>query len=113
MKPNQTIRNTSVNARGKARPHVWRTGLDPLKHEMYHPWQLASAQARFRGEEFNLLFEDYYQAWLGLWDQKGRSSENLCMTRIDYNDAWSKDNIEIITRKQHCSKQREYKNANK
>jgi len=91
------------------RPHTWLTGPDEYKHNMYVPWMKMKAQANFRGEEWDLDFEDYYNAWHGKWDQRGRSSEQLCMTRKAYDEAWSKDNIEIITRKEHCSKQKQWK----
>jgi hypothetical protein len=95
--------------KGKLRPHVWKCGPDEYKHQMYTPWMMARAQANFRKEEWNLSFEEYFDAWDNLWDQRGRLSEQLCMTRIDYFGAWEKNNIEIITRKEHCSKQREFK----
>jgi hypothetical protein len=95
--------------KGIPRPHVWLVGPDANRHQMYQPWLCARAQANYRGEEWDLAFEDYYNAWNGLWHQRGRLSDELCMTRIEYDSAWHKDNIEIITRKEHCSKQREYK----
>ncbi|CAB4154829.1 hypothetical protein UFOVP647_32 [uncultured Caudovirales phage] len=97
--------------KGVARPHVWIVGQDHYKHQMYHPWQLAKAQANFRKEEWDLSFEDYYQIWNGLWDQRGRLSDDLCMTRIDYEGPWIKTNITIITRREHCQKQKAYQHA--
>ena len=91
------------------RPHTWITGPDEYKHSMYVPWMRMKAQAAFRGEEWNLPFEDFFNAWNGKWENRGRNSDSLCMTRIDYDGIWSKDNIIIITRKEHCSKQKEYK----
>jgi hypothetical protein len=87
------------------RPHVWLCGPDEYKHQMYVPWMMARAQANFRNESWDLEFEDYYNMWNGLWDQRGRLSNNLCMTRRDWDGAWSRDNVEIVTRKQHCQRQ--------
>ena len=95
-------RITGRNAAGKLRPHTWLTGPDEYKHQMYSPWQCMSAQARFRGEPWDLSFEDFYDIWQGHWDDRGRSSDDLCMTRADYELAWSKDNIILITRAEHC-----------
>lgn len=107
--PTKPPKRPSTFVKGVVRPHVWIVGPDAYKHQMYQPWLVAKAQANFRDEEWALPFEDYYEAWNGLWDQRGRLSDDLCMTRIDYEGAWEKSNIEIITRKQHCSKQKEYK----
>lgn len=107
--PNKAPKRPPTFTKGVVRPHVWLVGPDEYKHKMYQPWLVAKAQANFRGEEWDLSFEDYYEAWNGLWDQRGRLSDELCMTRIDYEGAWEKSNIEIITRKQHCGKQKEYK----
>jgi hypothetical protein len=68
---------------------------------MYHPWQLAKAQAKFRGEEFTLTFDQYYNIWLPLWDQRGRKSGDMCMTRRDESRGWTKTNTVILTRKEH------------
>ena len=87
------------------RPHTWLVGPDEYKHQMYTPWMKAKAQANFRGEPWDLEFEDYYTMWNGLWDQRGRLRDNLCMTRIDWDGAWTRDNVELVTRKQHCQRQ--------
>lgn len=105
------VRITKGFGAGVLRPHVWIIGDDHYKHQMYHPWQAARAQAKFRDEEWALTFDDYFQAWNGLWDQKGRLSDDLCMTRIDYEGAWSPDNIMIISRREHCQKQKAYQHA--
>jgi hypothetical protein len=71
----------------------------------------ARAQADFREEPWDFAFEDYYQMWNGLWDQRGRASDNLCMTRINWDGAWTRDNVELVTRKQHCQRQCAHTNA--
>lgn len=107
--PNKPPKRPSTFVKDVPRPHVWLCGPDEYKHQMYQPWLMAKAQANFRKEEWDLSFEDYFAAWDGLWEQRGRLSDELCMTRIEYNGAWTKDNIEIITRKEHCGKQKQYK----
>jgi hypothetical protein len=87
------------------RPHVWIVGPDEEKHEMYHPWQLVKAQAKFRSEEFELTFEEFYELWEGYWKLRGRKPDDLCMTRKDSSQAWSRANCEIITRKEHLQNQ--------
>lgn len=107
--PNKLPKRPATYLRNVPRPHVWICGPDEYKHQMYQPWLMAKAQANFRDEEWELAFEDYFTAWDGLWERRGRLSDELCMTRIDYDGAWTKSNIEIITRKEHCGKQKEYK----
>jgi hypothetical protein len=111
--PNRVPRPKTAKGFGKGveRPHVWIIGADHYKHQMYHPWQAARAQANYRGEHWDLSFEEYYQAWNGLWDQRGRDTDDLCMTRIDYEAPWTQTNITIITRREHCQKQKAYQHA--
>jgi len=104
-------RNTGLHAAGIERPHVWKCGPDPYKHSMYNPFLKVRAQARYRGEEFELEFEDFFTLWDGYWDQRGRSGDNLVMTRIDWEKAWTKKNITLITRTEQCQKQGMYKRA--
>jgi hypothetical protein len=95
------------------RPHVWIVGPDEYKHQMYTPWQKMKAQANFRGEEFDLDFEPFYNMWNGYWHQRGRKGDDLVMTRIDWEKAWHKDNIVLITRTEQCQRQGMYKRMKK
>jgi hypothetical protein len=81
------------------RPHTWVTGTDPLRHEMYHNWARARAQAHHRGEVWNLEFTEWEQFWSTDWSQRGRGGDNLCITRIDHRLPWAWNNICKITRR--------------
>lgn len=83
------------------RPQRWVTGPDELRHSMYHPWQMAKAQAVFRDEPWDLSFEEYYELWKDHWHNRGRKAEHSCMTRIDIDGAWTKGNVHVINRYQH------------
>lgn len=98
------VRLKGKYARGVERPQVWLIGSDAgkFKHDMYHPWQMARAQAKYRHEEWDLDFEDYYLLWRDHWDNRGRLAENMCMTRRDPEIAWCRDNICIILRREHA-----------
>jgi len=91
--------------KGVERPHTWLVGEDEYKHQMYLPWLKARSQAKFRQEEFTLTFEEYYSLWNGKWEQRGRDTDELCMTRHDWTGAWALDNVYICTRKEHCQRQ--------
>ena len=95
----------STFVRRAPRPHIWKVGPDEERHRMYQPWLLSRAQANFRGEEFTLDFEQYYQMWRHDWDNRGRKPDNMCMTRIDKSGPWSADNTHVITRKEHLQAQ--------
>lgn len=102
--PPRGQRITGRHARGVERPHVWLIGADAgkFKHDMYHPWQMARAQAKYRNELWELEFEDYYLLWRDHWEQRGRGPDDMCMTRRDPDLPWSRDNICIILRSDHA-----------
>ena len=72
-------------------------------------WHRMRAQANYRGEPWDLSFEDYKLFWPteDLWAQRGRQTESLCMTRIDPDGAWSRTNAVVLPR----IDQARYKNA--
>lgn len=82
------------------RPHLWVSGPDPRRHAQHKAWLLHRAQANFRGEPHDLTFEQWERIWNknGAWEQRGRAVDDLCMVRKDSDGAWSKNNVEIITR---------------
>lgn len=96
--PNAKPKKAAVFVAGVLRPHVWLCGPDEYKHSMYHPWQMSKAQAKFRGEDWTLEFEEYYELWKDDWNNRGRDPENMCMSRMDSNGPWSLKNAIIITR---------------
>ena len=87
------------------RPHTWCTGPDPVTHAQYRAWVQARAQAEYRGEGWELEFDQYQAAWGPCWDQKGRTRDSMCLTRNDYLLPWSADNILLVSRQQHAQRQ--------
>jgi hypothetical protein len=86
---------------GRTKPNMWKSGPDPLVHRKYQPFLAARAQARFRSEEWTLTWEQWQELWPHeLWDQRGKKTEELAMTRKDHRGAWSMDNVHIVTRGQ-------------
>jgi hypothetical protein len=86
----------------KLRPQVWFYP-DPIEHQI-HEWSMrARSQAWYRGEEWLLTDREYIDLWLtdDRYKQRGRSVDDLCLTRLDPDGAWSLDNVHIITRKEH------------
>jgi hypothetical protein len=101
--PNPKPKKKGVFVAGVLRPQVWLCGPDEYKHSMYHPWQMARAQANYRGEDWDLSFEEYYELWKDEWPNRGRRPQDMCMTRQDAEGAWDSTNAYIITREEHFS----------
>jgi hypothetical protein len=63
------------------------------------------SNAKRRGIEFNLTFDEWKQIWLnsGKWDQRGRGAEKYCMCRIGDKGAYSVENVFIGQGKHNVS----------
>jgi hypothetical protein len=79
------------------RPHTWRY-RDPVVHLQHIAWMRMKAQADFRGEPWDLSFDEFISFWQTYWPQRGKASDQYCMTRCDPDGAWSPDNVEVVTR---------------
>lgn len=102
--PVQTIKLTKQKYKSKRRPIQEFT--DPVTQAQYRAWTLGNAQATFRGETWDLTFEQYQAAWAGYWHLKGRGSADMCLARKDTEGAWTPDNINVIPRRDHCQRQK-------
>ena len=81
-----------------SRPHVWRSGPDEFRHSMYSPFLKARAQANFRGEGWGMDFDEFYDLWKNDWQNRGRLSHQMCMSRVDDEKPWTRDNTYIRLR---------------
>ena len=98
-----------VSKQGKPRrmfPDNWVSGPDLLTHDMYYAWQKHKAQARFRNESYALTWEDWQTIWANPVDfqNRGRKPEDLTLTRIDDDGAWTRDNVQIMSRLEQLRK---------
>jgi hypothetical protein len=82
------------------KPERWISGPDPKRHRLYTPWLNARAQANYRQEGWVMTFDEFAEMWGDNWDLRGRDGPDLCMCRIDSEKPWSRDNCEIVTRKE-------------
>lgn len=89
------------------RPHVWVSGPDPERHKRYLQWLQQRNQARFRGEEWELEFDDWLAIWGSNIQYRGRQKGSMTMVRIDYERPWSNTNARIVDRKEHSRVQLE------
>ena len=95
--------------RGRVRPRLhgpkpkfWGERLpDKETHAKYMPFLKAKAQANYRQEGWNMVFDEWLVLWNDKWHNRGRASTDYCLTRIDYEKPWSLNNCEVIERKEH------------
>lgn len=73
---------------------------DPFTHARNLAFVRSRAQANFRGEVWDLNFEEFCTFWStqALWVQRGRHEPDLVLTRFDVEKPWDKFNCCIITR---------------
>jgi hypothetical protein len=100
---------TVKNAYGRDRrmfPDNWISGPDPLQHDMYYAWSKHKSQAAYRRESHDLTWEDWQNIWANPVDfqNRGRKPEDLTLTRIDDDGAWTRDNVVIMTRLEQLRK---------
>ena len=78
-----------------------RHGLkDSFDIDRYKVYRQAEYQARYRGEEWEITFDQWCQIWRdkNTWAQRGRGVDDLSMTRRDPTRPWSYDNVMVLSR---------------
>ena len=82
-----------------------KRGRPPLENRAYanlrKRWARSRCQARYRGQEWDILFEDYYRIWMEhdpeAWRNSGAHSEDLVLGRLDLEKGWTLENVTITT----------------
>lgn len=105
--PKQTHLGRPVN------PDTWISGPDPLAHDKYYAWLKHRSQARYRGEQYELSWDD----WNSLWSnedfaKRGRKNTDLCLARINQTESWNYANCHVVTRKDHLKRNGEFRKSN-
>ena len=105
MQPEDQKPKRSTKAK-KSRPHLWKSGPDVIAHEQYQAWLVHKAQANFRGEPYELKYEDFRDLWQqdNRWASRGRDSDSTCMYRIQTDLPWTRENIIFEKRKDFLRK---------
>lgn len=82
------------------------TYSNPVEKNLRLTWTRSKAQARLRGEEWLIDWEDYYYLWTRNQDykKKGRSPDSICLARIDTSKGWHVDNVSLEPRSQHLQR---------
>lgn len=99
---------------GTTRPQSWVTGPDDFAHEQYYAWLKHRAQARHRGELYDITIDEWRTLWpQHLFEQRGRSSKDLCCKMLDPELGWTKSNVEVMTRREGVQMQHQLKKLGK
>jgi len=87
-------------------PDTWITGPCPIRRDKYYAWLKHRAQAKYRGEAYDLTWEHFEMLWIDddTWFRRGRSAESLCMSLVDWHQGWVDGNVEIISRLEQLRK---------
>jgi hypothetical protein len=88
------------------RPQQWASGPDPEMRPVFRAFVQCRNQAQWRGETWQLTWEQWREIWKGRWHLRGRSADSLCITRRDCALAWSDHNVIVITRTSHGARKR-------
>lgn len=95
-------------ARRQPRPHMWKVKGE-IPHQQYKAYMVAKAQASFRKEQFELTFEQYQELWKDHWHNRGRTNDKMTLTRSNTLKPWCVENCIVITRLEHLSRQKQFK----
>lgn len=81
-------------------PEYWISGPDVVEHDKYYAYLKHKAQAKFRGEYHDLTWEQWQELWpTDLFLKRGRGVDDLCLSQIDPELGWTRNNLEVITRR--------------
>ena len=87
---------------------AWISGPDPVHHEMYVAYGYKRQTSLRRGESWSLTWPCYRDLWQDHWHQRGTAADSLCLVRKDFDGVWQDHNVELITRREHSQRIREY-----
>ena len=103
------VRPTQHQGQRGSRPFTWKIGPDPDLHRQYVAWSRARCQALWRGEGWELSFDQYRELWGDQWSRRGRTRDTLCLSRQDYDQPWRVDNCRLLTRREHNQHQADWR----
>lgn len=95
----KSTRKSDSNQGRRPNPDTWKTGPDPIKREKYYAFLKHRSQAQYRKEQYDLTWEQWQALWInGSWDQRGKTSDSLCLARLNNQGAWCWSNVRVMTR---------------
>lgn len=91
-------------------PSRWIAGPDEIQHDKYYALLKHKAQAKFRGEDHSLTWEQWKDLWPNdKWLRRGRRGTDLCLSQIDRDLGWHYDNVHVIKRIEYLQRAKEYR----
>lgn len=96
--PERPLKDALFRWGDKTRPALWKSGPDEYRHEIYQAFLKRRAQANFRQEGWAMDYEEFYDLWKDDWNNRGRLSHQVCMSRIDDEKPWTRDNTHVRLR---------------
>ena len=70
-------------------------------------------QALFRGEIWQITYDEYLGIWRNKHHKRGRGRDRLSMCRIDLDGAWHVSNVVLLTRTEYNKKNNQYNQEKK
>lgn len=105
MKLKYATLGKAIGSGGKGRksnPNCWKTGPDLLTREKYYAYLKHKSQANYRGEEHTISWDFWQNCWTDdVWFRRGRKGDSLILGRINWDEGWHENNVEIMTRRKH------------
>ena len=100
-----------TNPKGRWRAEHLCQPTEYLRNK-YYAYLKHRAQARHRSEDYTLTWEDWHELWTeDSWQCRGRRVTDLCLGRLDWAEGWHKNNVRVMTRRQHFDIRQTYYDA--
>lgn len=64
------------------------------------------AQARFKGEPWQLTFEEWWELWQPHWHLRGNAPTSMNMIRRDTEKGWYWDNVQVTVRSEYLHRRK-------
>lgn len=95
------------------RPHTWKAGTDPVRHDQYTAWLKARAQASYRKEPWEITFEQWVELWADQWHRRGRQQDCLMLMKRRWQEPWTRRNAQLVNRETFHQRQGKIKQERK
>lgn len=88
-------------SRRRLRPLVYNHFDNEFDRARHLAFVRSRAQADYRGEIWELTYEDWSEFWPDpeTFERRGRSSDSLCLTRYDEELPWTRSNTVQLSRR--------------
>ena len=78
----------------------WKTGPDPEVRKHYYRFLRMRCQAKFWGQEWTIIWEDYLDIMKTATGKWGRTLDSVNLVRINTAEGWHIDNVQLMSRRE-------------